>query len=332
MDEFKEFLKEQKTEYDIGIINNGHYHKLPKPFENEQVIRFKWKKNSITSLIKKLNNKGIKLIPNKLEKNMGLYNIVGTNNKALIIYAIKSHIQLPESVLKYFMSGEKIYYIDTSKNEIKYSSSSTYNTSFGYYTLGFEQYLSDHYETSLGKFISKFTRFINKENDEIFINTKETYDEIIKIFKMAFFRNPSSVTMVNDKNILSEIMENGFGHEEIAYASEDIDFVFLKNFEFLIFINQTLSGFVTLKSLVSNIKIKEISCMIIPINPKFAIVAVPKGEIPNLGEYTNGIISLIEDSKALTKINKTIFEYGKNRKEDIIGIKSDLDKILSNYE
>lgn len=44
MDKLTKFLKENNTLFDIGIINNGYYHKLSKPFKDKQVIRFKWKK------------------------------------------------------------------------------------------------------------------------------------------------------------------------------------------------------------------------------------------------------------------------------------------------
>ena len=59
MNEIIEFLENNKTDYDIGIINNGYYHKLPKPFPDKQVIRFKWKKEAIKKLLSNLSKKGI---------------------------------------------------------------------------------------------------------------------------------------------------------------------------------------------------------------------------------------------------------------------------------
>ena len=41
MNEIIELLKKYETDYDIGIINNGYYRKLPTPFPDKQVIRFK---------------------------------------------------------------------------------------------------------------------------------------------------------------------------------------------------------------------------------------------------------------------------------------------------
>lgn len=57
MDELKGFLKKNNTLFDIGIINNGYFYKLPKPFKDKQVIRFKWKKNSIKKLLFNLKNR-----------------------------------------------------------------------------------------------------------------------------------------------------------------------------------------------------------------------------------------------------------------------------------
>lgn len=52
MNDLIEFLKENNVHYDVGIINNNTFVKLPKPFENEQAIRFKWKKSSTDNLQK----------------------------------------------------------------------------------------------------------------------------------------------------------------------------------------------------------------------------------------------------------------------------------------
>ena len=137
MDEIIKFLKEQKTDYDIGIINNGYYYKLKTPFKDKQVIRFKWKRNSVVKLINKLNKKEIKLIPYSIGKYSGLYDIEGTLNQAFIIYAVDSHVQLPKLLLKNFRTNEHLYYINTSSNTIKRSSASNYNKKFGYYSLFF---------------------------------------------------------------------------------------------------------------------------------------------------------------------------------------------------
>ena len=51
MDELKEFLRKNNTLFDIGIINNGYFSKLPMPYKEKQAIRNKWKKNSIKKLL-----------------------------------------------------------------------------------------------------------------------------------------------------------------------------------------------------------------------------------------------------------------------------------------
>ena len=77
MDKLTMFLKENNTPFDIGIINNGYYHKLLKPFKDKQVIRFKWKKNSINKLLSNLTKIGIILKENAFNKLQEIMTMAG---------------------------------------------------------------------------------------------------------------------------------------------------------------------------------------------------------------------------------------------------------------
>ena len=55
MNEIIELIKE-KYEYDLGVINNGYYYKLNKPFKDNVTINIKLTKNEVTKLINKLKD------------------------------------------------------------------------------------------------------------------------------------------------------------------------------------------------------------------------------------------------------------------------------------
>ena len=328
MDEIIKFLKEQKTDYDIGIINNGYYYKLKTPFKDKQVIRFKWKRNSVVKLINKLNKKEIKLIPYSIGKYSGLYDIEGTLNQAFIIYAVDSHVQLPKLLLKNFRTNEHLYYINTSSNTIKRSSASNYNTKFGYYSLFFEDYLSKNYEKIIVDIMDAVTPFINKEVSNITL--VDLSNKINKLFLMTLFRNPKYVKEINEHSVFARIIDGGFDSEYLAFTSEKMKNNFIKGFRPIPLVNETNKGMITLKALISNLKIDDgIETMIIPFHPKFAIALVPnehyKKMIEKQGEQT---YLLLNNEDNLKLLNKQIYYNAKFNNDDVIGIKDDLNDLL----
>ena len=68
MEQVIEFLKENKTHYDIGIIKDNNFYRIPKPIKNKQVVKFKWKSNAVDKLILKISKKGVILIQHEISK------------------------------------------------------------------------------------------------------------------------------------------------------------------------------------------------------------------------------------------------------------------------
>lgn len=122
MERLIQFLNENKTDYDIWIIKDGYFYKASHSVKDKQAIRFKWKNNVINKLLFKLEKNGVILIENEIGKYSALYNIKGTKNQVYIQYALDSHVQLPKTFLKHFRTGDNLYFIDTTKNEIVKSS------------------------------------------------------------------------------------------------------------------------------------------------------------------------------------------------------------------
>lgn len=328
MEELKKFLKIQNVDYDIGIINNGIYHKLSEPFDNEQVVRFKWKKNSINKLIIKLKNKNINLMEVSSNLYSALYNIVGTNNKVFIIYAVDSHVQIPKTMLKYFRTGNSLYYISTLNNKINRSSARRYNTKFGYYSLCFEEYLSKNYESIIVDIINTILPFV--ERKKTIITFKNLEEKVNKLFLMSLFRNTKYVEEINNYSVFSQIIDGGYTPEYIAYVGEETNKNYIKGYTPVVLINETDRGMLTIKSLFSNLRIDGgVKCMLIPLHPKFAIALVPneyyKKMIEEQGEQT--YLKLNED-KELLQLNKQLYLFAKNNNDDVIGLKNDLDELV----
>lgn len=274
MDKLKEFLDINNTDYDIGIINYGQYHKLPVPFENEQVIRFKWKKNSINKLLANLTKIGITLKENVLGYYNALYDIEGTNNQAFIIYAVDSHVQLPKLLLKNFRTDDNLFYLNTSSNKIIKSSAKNYNTSFGYYSLEFEEYLSIRYERIISSIIESFLPFINQEVTTITLEDLNKKNN--KLFFMTLVRNPKYVKEVNEHSLTAQLLDGGYDVEYLAIMGEKMNTNFIKGYTPVPLVNTTNKNLVTIKSLVSNLYIDGgIECMVMLLHPKFAIALGP---------------------------------------------------------
>ena len=86
--------------------------------------------------------------------------------------AINSHVQLPNSILKYFRdesdSEKKVWYLDISSGSIMKAASNKIGTSKGYYSDFGENFWNRTVEDSLAKLNHKFYKiYMQKENAEI---------------------------------------------------------------------------------------------------------------------------------------------------------------------
>ncbi len=332
MDELKDFLKKNNTLFDIGIIKNGYFHKLPKHFKDKHVIRFKWKKDSVKKLLFNLNKIGIILKENTIGYYNSLYDIEGTNNQIFIIYAVDSHVQLPKLLLKNYRTNYNLFYLNTSSNKIIKSSAKNYNTSFGYYSLAFEEYLSVTYEKIISSIIELFIPFINQEVATITL--KDLNTNINKLFFMALIRNPKYIKEINEHSLTAQLFDGGYDAEYLAITGEKMNNNFIKGYTPVPLVNITNKNLVTIKSLVSNLYIDSgIECMIMLLHPKFAIALVPndyyKKMIDEQGEQT---YLRLNDEKTLIKMNKQIYNCAKFNHDDVIGIKEDLDDLIKYME
>ena len=148
---------------------------------------------------------------------------------------------------------------------------------------------------------------------------------------MALIRNPKYVKEVNMKSLTSQLFDGGYDSEYLAITGEKMNSNFIKGYTPVPLINMTRKNLVTLKSLVSNLYIDGgIECMVMLLHPKFAIALVPdnyyKKMVKEQGKQT---YLQLDNEKALIKMNKQIYNCTKYNSEDIIGIKNDLEDLIS---
>lgn len=329
MNELIEILNKKSVEYQIGIINYDRFHSLPEPFDDRKDIKFKWTKDSLEKLFSDLKKKNIYL--NKLSetKYNALFKIKGTEDKILIEYAINSHVQIPKTILKHFKTDDYMYYLKTDSNEIKRVAPKKYNTQFGYYSLYFEEHLNNNYENMISEIINTIIPFVNRKVQTIHIQNLK--DKINKLFLMSLFRNPKYVGEVNRNSMYAQLIDGGYDSEYIAYTSENINCAFFKKYSPILTVNTTNKGIVTIKTLFSDLKLKNnINSFIIALHPKFALTLVPNDYYNNIiKEKGEGSYLKLSDEKELLELNKQIYYCAKNNKTDIIGLKSDLEELIS---
>lgn len=327
MEQVIEFLIENKTHYDIGIIKYNNFYRIPKPIKNKQVIKFKWKNNAIDKLILKLQKKGVILIQHEISKYYAIYNIDGTTNQLYIEYAVDSHVQLPLTLLKHFRTGDNLYFIDTTKNKIIKSSAKNYNAKFGYYSLAFEEYLSQNYEKIITEIIEKTLPFVNGEEQSIAY--KNWNLNVNKLFLMSIFRSPQQIDDINKHSIFSQMFKGSYEQEYIAFVGERMNENFIKGYKPIPIVNKTKKNIVTLKSLVANMFIDDgIEARVMPIHPKFAIGLIPdKYYNQMINEQGAQTYMLMDNELEIKKLNKQIYNNAEFHKEDVIGIKEDLEEL-----
>ncbi len=226
MNDVKDILEKLKVEYDLGIIDKGIFCTSLKSTDDAQVISFKWKKSSIDKLIKKLEDRNINITEIASNFDFALYIINNTNDMLFITYAVDSHVQLPETLLKHFRTGNYLYFINTSNDKIVRGSARNYNTKFGCYSLSFEEHLSSNYENIIVDITNNILPFAY--NEQKVVKCPNLNEKINKIFSMALYRNPSFVEEVNNQSVTSCLLDEGYTTEDVTFLVKESTGILLK--------------------------------------------------------------------------------------------------------
>lgn len=324
MEELIEVLKNEKIEYEFGIIKEGYFCKIPDKYFKRDVIKIKAKENYIPKLVKKIEDYNI-VLTNKNENKYFTVFTIQDNIKLLIEHVINSHILIPAVLLRGFIDDDKkLYYIDGETGKLSKSSAKKYNTKIGYYSKWFETYLSDKYEKKIGQIKAKIENFMYNKLEKVEFGN--LYNDIDLLYKMSLFRNPEFVEEVNKYSLTSIFIEGGYSTEQIAYFFENNDSKLFEDNKIFIAINLTDEGFIMSNNIFSDIIIsKGYKSMMISLHPKYAIFIVPKEYYDKKQkEYGEDSYMVINDIEVLRDVNKCIAKQNIAKKVNLIGRKSDL--------
>lgn len=312
--------------YCTGIYKNGAFSEYPGYF----------KLNAVKVQIKKEYERNIlKIFVPLLLKEIyrSKYEIVysiGENYYLYLEFVVSSHVIVPELILKDFCSNDtKLYYIDTEKVQIKCGSARKFNTKFGYYSLRFEEYLSDNYETKIGKLKKQVEKFVFKKEPKVqFVGL---FNDIKDFLNMSFFRNPRFIEQVNKESLSSKLIYKGYNSESVALFYHQFGTNVMEGMSVYLVENRTSEGFLLSDELFSNIYIKEdVHGMIFPLHPKYGFIIVPNEYYESQNKiYTDESYMVVQDLDTLHRINKRIFDDCKKIGANVIGKKEDLENILS---
>lgn len=320
-------LEKMNYKYQIGIINNGRFISLEKPFEDKQVIKVQWKKESIDELVNKFKNNNISLKILADNNYYGRFQIDETDNELLVEYVVNSHVQLPLLLLKNFRTGDDLYILTPNDKTIKRKSARKYNTIIGYYSKWFEDYLSNNYESIISELIYKIEPFVYRKVDEI--ELENLSEKINKLFFMALFRNPNEIKEINKNSYTSILFDGGIKPEDVALTCEKMAMDILKKYKPLLVVNTLSENFVTIKCLFSGLSLKEGNFLFAPLHPKFGIAMVSEDYYSQIiKESGNGTFIVVNTIEGLYKINQNIYHSALVNDTEVIGIKEDLENLL----
>ena len=138
--------------------------------------------------------------------------------------AINSHIQLPNSILKYFRdesdSEKKVWYLDISSGSIMKAASNKIGTSKGYYSDFGENFWNRTVEDTLAKLNHKFYKiYMQKENAEIgrFPMSQDDKDIIKKYIKAAMVRSSLAYKTMKQNSFTAELFSEQENHDALSY-------------------------------------------------------------------------------------------------------------------
>lgn len=219
---------------------------------------------------------------------------------------IKSHIQMPKSIMKSFShkgDGRQVYYLDLKDNSIKVEKINTLGTALGYYSEETENHLADEVETPLGNLTKKARDFSNNKISKIEIGFDD--ETIIKKYiQYSLVRSKKVLDIMNRESKLS-FLWNGYRTEHIfKYTNLPNDFDFFEDYRVTILSNLTKSNWVCPRNcFISGIVDGKKTKYIIPVNEKIAFLLIDKNEFELMKKASNASYYAVCDVELVENYN-----------------------------
>lgn len=229
--------------------------------------------------------------------------------------AINSHIQLPNSILKYFRdesdSEKKVWYLDISSGSIMKAASNKIGTSKGYYSDFGENFWNRTVEDSLAKLNHKFYKiYMQKENAEIgsLPMSQDDKDIIKKYIKAAMVRSSLAYKTMKQNSFTAELFSEQENHDALSYfgmiSTGEVDCI-LDKLDVAFLINQTDRDLVVPRNCYYEINKSSGINIIVPIFPKGAWLLFEKEKQP---EWI-GCIGAIANPEVIEVMNVCALQY-----------------------
>lgn len=204
--------------------------------------------------------------------------------------AINSHIQLPNSILKYFRdesdSEKKVWYLDISSGSIMKAASNKIGTSKGYYSDFGENFWNRTVEDTLAKLNHKFYKiYMQKENAEIgsLPMSQDDKDIIKKYIKAAMVRSSLAYKTMKQNSFTAELFSEQENHDALSYfgmiSTGEVDCI-LDKLDVAFLINQTDRDLVVPRNCYYEINKSSGINIIVPVFPKGAWLLFEKEKQP----------------------------------------------------
>lgn len=253
-------------------------------------------------------------------------------NYIILDYVVNSHVIIPNSFLEHFgyrtLEGMKVDYIDVNDKTIKSKKTKEYKTEYGYYSKIIEDTLNNNFETRIAMITKEIHNFRNKKCEEVLL-TKDKIECIYDFFDVTTYRNIKFLNEVNKSSVSSLIMGD-YTHDQL------MDFIFNNSFPHIyerlkvnIIINKTDRDFIINDTMISSIICDNGNEIIImPLNKKECLALLSEEYYKKY--VVNGKLYFmnIDDEKKVEMVNKYIYRFAKENKENVIGSKGELEILL----
>ena len=227
--------------------------------------------------------------------------------------AIRSHIQIPKTILKHFQdeldSERKIWYLDIESNQICRKSAGLLGTSKGYYSKDGEAYWSKTIENPIGKLNQQVLAFCSGELQSTTFHPNDM-DVVKRYIQSAIVRSESTFAAMKTAISNPECYKGQQLHDALSIigmtvVGEITDALDFDNMIATILVNRTEQNFVVPRNCFYCVMRNSYPNYIMPISPKGALLLLPGDQIHN----SSGNYGIIDDPEQIKILNKHALKY-----------------------
>jgi len=194
---------------------------------------------------------------------------------------MRSHIQIPNGVLKQFRNTEsnKVFYLSLKDWKIHAVTSKKLGTADDYYSTDVEELLNKEIETPYLSLANKFLEFFHDDNQHC-LQISITEEERLKRFvKIALCRSELARDSVVKNSYTHFLFSDQKKHDlliESTLASIDKQFSFLNEYKMIALKNTSVTFFVVGQNCVYSIESNNYNCYVVPVSPQIALALLPE--------------------------------------------------------